>query len=317
VSDDRSILLIGARGFLGSHLREAARGAGLRVIVAARRPDDGGATCDLLDPDSVAACVRSARPALIVNAAGSPSVAESWRDPAATFAVNAIGVQNLLEAVSEHAPEAHVLCVSSAQAYGQPGQERDPFVESSPLRPVTPYGESKAAMEAIAGRYSRGRGLRIAIARLFNQLGPRQPPSQATAEFARDIASAESTGADRVELVVGSPGSARDFTDVRDSAGALLEISRRELVGTYNVCSGRAVALRSVIDLLEGMTPLPVEIGSDPSSRGRAGPSSSFGDPSRLREASGWEPQIPLERSLRDLLDWWRRELGGSREVPS
>jgi GDP-4-dehydro-6-deoxy-D-mannose reductase len=303
------MLLIGARGFLGGHLRGAAEEAGVEML-AAGRGEGYDLQCDLLDPASVEACVRRAAPASVVNMAGSPSVAESWRDPAASFAVNAAGVLNLLEAVSGHAPDAHLTCISSAQVYGEPEGRDTAFEEGSPLRPLTPYGAAKAAMEAIAGQYARARGLRVAVARLFNQLGPGQSASQATAEFARDISLAEARGAERVELAVANPGAARDFTDARDTARALLDLAAGGVAGTFNVCSGRLVGLGEVIELLAGMTELEVTVAAGKAAA--AGPSASFGDPARLRAATGWEPRIPLERSLVDLLEWWRQKARAS-----
>jgi GDP-4-dehydro-6-deoxy-D-mannose reductase len=299
------MLLIGSRGFLGGHLRAAVEEAGAEVVAAVRDGANGGLSCDLRDPGSVEACVRAAAPDSIVNMAGSPSVAESYRDPLGGFAINALGVLNLLEAASRHARDAHVTCVSSAQVYGEPDERGAVFGEDDPLLPVTPYGSAKAAMEALAGQYSRG-GQRIAVARLFNQLGPGQSATQATAEFARDIALAEARGDRRVELAVANPGSARDFTDARDTARALAALADGGVTGTFNVCSGRLVGLAEVIDLLGGMTDLEVVVGAPPDDSAQAGPSASVGDPSRLREATGWEPRIPLERSLADLLEYWR-----------
>ncbi|HWB68582.1 MAG TPA: NAD-dependent epimerase/dehydratase family protein, partial [Solirubrobacterales bacterium] len=157
-----TLLLIGAGGFVGGHVDEAARAAGLRVLRAGRDTDDG-LPCDLPDPASVEACVREAAPDLVVNMAGAASVAASWERPAQTFAVNTTGVVNLLQAVTLHAPEAHVLCVSSAEVYGEPSAEKLPFAEDLPLEPLTPYGASKAAMEIACGQYARTRNLRIAV----------------------------------------------------------------------------------------------------------------------------------------------------------
>jgi GDP-4-dehydro-6-deoxy-D-mannose reductase len=303
------MLLIGARGFLGGHLREAAAAAGLRMVAPERHGADGAPACDLLDPGSVAACVESARPDLVVNMAGSASVAASWEDPAACFAVNATGVLHLLEAVVRLAPTAHVLCVSSAEVYGEPRAERLPFREDGPLEPLTPYGASKAAMEAICGQYARAGRLRVATVRPFNQIGPGQGSAYAASGFARQIALAEVAGAEQVELSVGNLSAARDFTDVRDTAGALLEVSLQGLTGVYNLCSGRALGLEELVERMAEATSLPLRVAVDPSLRRPKDPSIVYGDPTRLREATGWEPRIPLERTIADLIDWWRSEL--------
>lgn len=307
-----TMLLIGARGFAGAHVREAAESAGLRVLAASREPRDDGPRCDLLDPASVGSCVEAAGPDLVVNMAGAASVAASWERPGEAFAVNAVGVLNLLEAVARQAPGAHLLCVSSAEVYGEPSDEKLPFGEESPAEPVTPYGASKAAMEVLCGQYARGRGLRIATIRAFNQLGPGQSPAFTASGFARQIAAAELAGAEAVELAVGNPAAARDFTDIRDTARALVEASRSELTGVYNLCSGRPLKLEALIAEMAKATPLALPVRRDPSLRRPADPSVVYGSPERLRDATGWEPRIPLSRTVADLLDWWRTELAAA-----
>jgi GDP-4-dehydro-6-deoxy-D-mannose reductase len=313
---DSTMLLIGAHGFVGHHLCEAATSAGLAVLTA-DRGGSRGPRCDLLDPASVEECVATTRPARIVNMAGAASVAASWEDPTGVFAINATGVLHLLEAVARHAPKAHVLCSSSAEVYGEPSADRLPFAEDQPPAPVTPYGASKVAMEALCGQYARGRGLKVAAVRAFNQIGSGQSPTFAASGFARQIAAAEAAGADRVELAVGNLAAARDFTDVRDTARAFLDISRKELTGTYNLCSGKATKLEDLVTAMAEATPLPVEIVPDPSLARPADPSTVYGDPARLREATGWEPRIPLVRAVADLLDWWRAELAGAPSISS
>ena len=159
--------------------------------------------------------------------AGAASVAESWESPDRAFALNAVGVGHLLEAVARHAPGAHMLCVSSAEVYGESSGDRLPFSEESAPGPVTPYGASKAAMEVLCDQYAR-RGLRIAVVRAFSLLGPGQLPAFSASGFSRQIAAAELAGEEGVELSVGNPSAARDFTDVRDTARAFAEVSAHE-----------------------------------------------------------------------------------------
>jgi GDP-4-dehydro-6-deoxy-D-mannose reductase len=305
------MLVIGAGGFVGRHVCAAAADAGVRVAAADR---DGGAElrCDLLDSASVAACVEAAKPDLILNMAGAASVAKSWERPDEAFEVNAGGVARLLKAVVELAPSAHVICVSSAEVYGEPTEERLPFSEDLPPRPVTPYGESKAAMEAECDRFARDAGLRIAAIRAFNQLGPGQSPSFAASGFARQIAAAEAAGAELVELSVGNLAAARDFTDVRDTARAFVAASRAGLTGVYNLCSGTALKLEALVEEMEKATPLPLVVKPDPALMRPVDPGVVYGSPERLHEALGWVPEIPLSQTVADLLDWWRAELAAA-----
>lgn len=306
MSEARTLLLVGAGGFVGGHLAEAAAAAGLEVVAPGRRPAGEAPACDLLDPGSVAACVEAVRPDLVVNAAGAASVGRSWERPAATFALNATGVVNLLEAVAGKAPEAHVLCLSSADVYGVREDRELPLGEQLSPRPVTPYGASKAAMEIVCDQYARGRGLRVAVARAFNLVGPRQSPQFAVPGFARRIAAAEQEGEEGVELSLGNGEAVRDFLDVRDGARALLEISRRKLSGTLNLCSGEGTTIAELVAELGAAARVPVAVRHDPGLERPVDPPALVGDPRRLREAIGFEPSIPRRRSLTDLLDHWR-----------
>jgi GDP-4-dehydro-6-deoxy-D-mannose reductase len=303
------MLLIGAGGFAGRHLREAAEAAGMRVVAASRSPGTGGIHCDLLDPGSVVAALDDVRPQSIVNLAGAASVAASWGQPAETFAVNALGVLNLLEAHAASPFDAHLVCVSSGEVYGQPGRERLPLHEEQSVQPDSPYGSSKAAMEILCGQYVRSHGVRIAVLRSFNQLGPGQPPQFVASALARQIAAAELRGEDEVSLAVGNLSAARDFTDVRDSARAYQAVVAGGITGTYNLCSERAVKIETLIEMMRETTSLDVEAAVDPELTRPVDAPVVYGSAERLREATGWTPEIPLQRSVADLVAWWRSEL--------
>ncbi len=307
MNEGRTLLLLGAGGFLGTHLAPAAAESGLRVAAAGREPAGESLSCDLLDPASVRDCLGAVMPDLVVNAAGAASVGRSWERPAETLGVNAAGVLNLLEAVADQVPSAHVLCLSSADVYGVREEGELPLREDLEPRPVTPYGASKVAMEAICGQYARGRGLRIGIVRAFNLIGPGQASG-----FARRIAEAEQAGASEVELGLGNGSAVRDFVDVRDGARALLELSRRELCGTYNLCSGRGTTIAALVETLSRLARVAVKVRQEPGLERPADPPALVGDPQRLREAIGFEPAIPLSRSLEDLLDSCRAGAAGA-----
>jgi GDP-4-dehydro-6-deoxy-D-mannose reductase len=303
----QTLLLVGAAGFLGTQVRKAAHDAGLGVIPTSRQGGSGVLRCDLLDPASLERCLAEAQPDLIVNAAGAASVGRSWEAPAETFAANATGVLNLLDAVAAQSPAAHVTCLSSADVYGVREEHELPLEENLEPRPVTPYGASKAAMEVVCGQYSRGRDLRIAVVRAFNLIGPGQAPQFAVPGFARRIAAAEREGGE-VELALGNGDAVRDFVDVRDGALALLELSRQELRGTFNLCSGRGATISDLVAELAAAARVPVKVRWDPDLQRPADPPALVGDPRRLSEATGFTPQIPLAKTLGDLLDSWRAD---------
>jgi GDP-4-dehydro-6-deoxy-D-mannose reductase len=306
MKEGRTLLLLGAGGFVGGQVAAAAATAGLRVVVATRSGAGDGPVCDLLEPASISAGLREACPDLVVNAAGSASVGQSWERPAESFAVNATGVLNLLEACAVEVPDAHVLCLSSADVYGVRAAVELPLGEELKPRPVTPYGAGKAAMEAICGQYARARGLRVAVARLFNLIGPGQSERFAIPGFARRIAAAERAGEGEVELALGNPDAVRDFVDVREGAAALVELARQELTGTFNLCSGQGTSIAAVAEELTRQARVPVTVRPDPDLARPADPPALVGDPTRLREAIGSAPQVPLRQSLSDLLVWTR-----------
>lgn len=308
----RTMLIVGASGFVGTHVQAAAAERGLRVVPAGREAGDAAPACDLLDPTSVEACLATVKPDFVLSLVGAPSVVDSWRRPGESFAVNATASLNLLEAVSRHAPCAHLLCLSSAAVYGEPAAGAMPLGEEMPVAPVSPYGAAKATMEMLCGQYSRSRGLSIAVVRAFNLVGPGQPQSQAASGLVRQIAAAEGAGAKSVELGLGNPGAARDFTDVRDAAGALTEIALRRQEGTYNLCSGRTLSVAELIAEAARGTSLEVGTRVDPALARPADPQLLVGDPSRLREATGFAAATPIAQSLADLLEWWRLELAAA-----
>ena len=305
MTEQRTLLLIGGGGFLGAHLAAVATAAGLRTVAATRGGSEVAPPCDLLDPASLAACLEAVKPDLVINAAGAASVGRSWEYPAETFAANATGVLNLLETVVAKVPEAHVVCLSSADVYGIREQRELPLGEDLEARPVTPYGAGKAAMEVLCEQYRRARGLRIAVVRVFNLIGPGQSPRFVAPGFARRIAAAEEAGAP-VELALGNSAALRDFGDVRDGARALVELSRQELTGTYNLCSGEGRTIAELVEELTAQARVPVTLRREPGLERPADPPALVGDPRRLREATGFAPEFPFAQTLTDLLDEWR-----------
>jgi GDP-4-dehydro-6-deoxy-D-mannose reductase len=304
-----TVLLIGASGFAGQHLAVAMRAASLDLVTTSTDGKDADLACDLLDPASVTRAVAAAQPEAIVNMAGQASVATSWKEPRGTFELNAIGVLNLLEATASRAPQPYLLCLSSADAYGAPEPDDLPLTEETPLRPVSPYGSSKAAMEALVGQYARSHGLRAGVVRAFNQIGPGQSPQFIASSLSRQIAEAELRGEEQLEMTVGNVSTARDFTDIRDSAQAYVSMVESESTGTYNLCSGKALKIEELIDRVASQSRLTVEVKIDPALVRKSDPPLIVGSGSRLREETGWQPRIPIAETVAAMLGWWRRHL--------
>jgi GDP-4-dehydro-6-deoxy-D-mannose reductase len=307
-----TVLLTGALGFAGRHFAAAARAAAIDLVTTS--VDGGGAdlACDLLDPASVARAVAEAQPDAVVNMAGQASVAASWREPRQTFELNATGVLNLLEASAAQAPGCYLLCLSSAEVYGAPEPDLLPWTEEAPVRPLSPYGASKAAMEVLVGQYARAHSLRAGVVRAFNQIGPGQSQEFVASSLGRQIAEAELRGGDRLELTVGNVSARRDFTDIRDSARAYVSMVEKGVTGTYNLCSGRALKIEELIERMGSSSRLTVEFEVDPALVRPSDPPLVVGSSSRLQEETGWQPRIPVEQTASDILGWWRERLAAA-----
>ncbi|OGX39144.1 MAG: hypothetical protein A3C53_08625 [Omnitrophica WOR_2 bacterium RIFCSPHIGHO2_02_FULL_68_15] len=297
-----NVLVTGAGGFAGGHLMThlAAR-KGLRVFGAVHA--DG----DLRKPSAAARVIRRSRPARIFHLAGISSGAAAWRDPGAAFAVNAMGTWNLLESVRLLGLRPRVLIASSAEVYGAVPKAHQPAGEDQPVNPISPYGLSKAAGELAARRFL-AMGFGVVIARAFNHTGPGQRPAFAASSFARQIALIEA-GRHEPVLGVGNLDAVRDYTDARDVVRAYaLVLDKAEPGFVYNICSGRGLRIGQVLEILLSLSGARVRVRRDRALFRPADIPAQVGSPARIR-ALGWRPEIPLKKSLKDLLDYWRENI--------
>ena len=281
------VLITGADGFVGAHLRALLGDSAIAAEV------------DVLDRAAVCHAVRAARPRRVVHLAAESSVASSWQDPPATWLVNVIGTVNVLEVVREEQPGARVLFASTGEVYGRTDQLPTP--ESAPLSPLSPYAATKAAAEIACSQSARG-GLDVVIARAFNTEGPGRDERFALGSWAHQIARLEEAGGG--VLAVGDLSAERDITDVRDVCGAYtLMLDEAVEAGTYNVASGRGVPMSDVVELFISLARCPVEVEQRDDRVRPVEIPRMVGDASRLREASGWQPEIPLEQTVADMLE--------------
>ena len=301
-------LITGATGFAGSHLLDllladhdlvhAWSNPGGRAPAQAD-PRVRWRAVDLLDRASVESGLREASPSVIYHCAGVADVQQSWRAPARALAVNALGTHRLLDAASRLGFRGRVLVTGSALVYAR---STAALTESDPLAPIGPYAVSKLAQEMTAARSD----IEVILTRPFNHAGPRQDDSYVTSAFARQIADIE-RGIGEPVLYVGNLDARRDITDVRDVVRAYRELARQ---GTprlpYNVCRGEAYRVGDLLNILLSLATVGVEVRTDPA---RLRPSDNpvvLGSHERLTRDTGWTPAIPIERTLADILDYWR-----------
>jgi GDP-4-dehydro-6-deoxy-D-mannose reductase len=294
-------LVTGGAGFAGSHLVALLRERGEAPAAPPR------AELDLLEPDAVRAAVRELQPRVVFHLAAQASPWRSWAEPGDTLSRNVLMTLNVLEAVRAEAREAAVLVAGSGEVYGPP--ERLPVGEEAPLRPQNPYAVSKAACDLLAGQYADAHDLHVVRTRAFNHAGPGQSDEYVVGTITRQVAEAQLAGAaDAAQLRLGNLDARRDFTDVRDVARAYVAAVELD-AGAYNVCSGRTVSIRELVELLARVAEFEIHAEVEPGRLRTHEVPEVRGSADRLRRGSGWEPEIPLERTLADALAAWRERL--------
>jgi GDP-4-dehydro-6-deoxy-D-mannose reductase len=308
-------LVTGATGFAGSHLIEHLIGFHAQVAAWANprgappgrhgTPDERVAwnAVDLLDRHGVAAAIAQLQPSVIYHCGGAADEGGAWADPAKPLHVNALSTHYLLDAVRLAGLTCPVLVTGSALIY-RPSTM--PIAEDQPIGPTSPYGLSKLAQEMVAARAT---WCPVLLTRPFNHAGPRQSSSYVTSSFARQIAEIEAGRTEPV-LRVGNLDARRDITDVRDVVRAYRMLVEAGRPGRpYNICKGDAHRVGDLLDIMSGFSRTGIRVVVDPK---RVRPSDNpvvLGDPSRILADTGWRAEIPLEQTLRDLLDYWRRRV--------
>jgi GDP-4-dehydro-6-deoxy-D-mannose reductase len=302
----------GASGFAGSHLLEHL--LQLEPSVAAWRNPHGQPpsitdariawhAVDLLDRAAVADALAELQPAAIYHCGGVADVGGSWSNPARALRVNAMGTHHLLEGVRDAGLSCPILVTGSALVYRP---SADPIREDSAIGPTTPYGVSKLAQEMLALATTVAPTV---VARPFNHAGPRQAPDYVTSSFARQIVEIEREMAAPV-LRVGNLDSRRDLTDVRDVVRAYRLLARNGRPGRiYNVCSGISHRVGDILEMLVALAGVRVTIAQDSTRMRPTDNPVVLGDRTRILAEVGWQPEIPIDRTLADLLGYWRQRL--------
>jgi GDP-4-dehydro-6-deoxy-D-mannose reductase len=265
---------------------------------------------DLRDPEGVQALVGEVQPDCILHLAAQSFVPASFADPWDTLQNNIRAQLNLLEAVRRSGRDVRVLVIGSNEEYGAPKPEELPQTEESPLRPNNPYAVSKVAQDFLGLQYYLAYGLPVVRVRPFNHTGPGQAPRFVVPAFASQIARIEA-GLQEPVMKVGNLEVARDFTDVRDIVRAYhLAVSQGEPGEVYNLASGRPQSVRGLLETLLSYSRAEIRVERDPSRYRPVDVPVVYGSAAKFHRRTGWEPQIPFEQMLRDILAYWREQTG-------
>ncbi|MBU0983327.1 MAG: GDP-mannose 4,6-dehydratase, partial [candidate division Zixibacteria bacterium] len=272
---------------------------------------------DLQDADGCRKAVRAIKPDYVCHLAAMASVGRSYDLETLTLRVNVEGTLNVLQAASECKPLKALLFVSSADAYGTFTPKTKTLDEHQPFNPISPYGISKAASEHLALYFHRTRGLKVVVARSFNHSGPRQNNDYVIPAFARQIAAIEA-GKQRPVMNVGDLTAKRDFSDVRDIVrGYRLAITRGKAGEVYHFCSGRAVAVQTLLDTLLSFSDRTIKVTQDKKRLRKSDIPVLRGSNRKATQQLGFNLRYTLRDTLSDTLEYWRRELGATRYVDS
>lgn len=316
----KKALITGIAGFAGSHLAELLLAKGYEVYGLSRsrtKKDHIEAIisklhledADLLDSHSLYSTVARIKPDYIFHLAAQSFVPTSWGSPSVTLEVNIVGSANLFEAVRQVGIDPVIQIACSSEEYGLVMPNEVPIKETNPLRPLSPYAVSKVAMDYLGYQYFQSYKMKIIRTRGFNHTGPRRGETFAESNFARQIALIEK-GKQEPFIFVGNLEASRDYTDVRDMVSAyLLAVEKCDPGDVYNICTGKTIKIGDMLKLLLSFSKIKPETKAD---QARMRPSDVpvlTGDSSKFIAKTGWKPQIPFEKTMEELLNYWRERV--------
>jgi len=315
-------LITGITGFAGSHLAEfiLSNHPDVEVYGIMRwrsRTENIEAIekrvqlveCDLRDATSVKTLLGRVRPDKVFHLAAQSYVPASWNAPGESLTTNIIGQLNIFEAVRELKIEPWIQIACSSEEYGLVHEDELPIKETNPLRPLSPYAVSKVGQDYLGYQYHMSFGLKVVRTRGFNHDGPRRGDVFVSSNFAKQLVEVEK-GKRPAVIHVGNLEARRDFSDVRDIVrGYWLSLERCEAGEVYNLCSGKAYSIQEVLDRLIELSGVKVKIEQDPARLRPSDVPVLIGDCTKFREVTGWKPEIPYDKTLADMLDYWRGKI--------
>lgn len=313
----KKVLITGATGFVGSHLSEYLASKSAYEIygtsLTETDPKENSKIqiekIDLTDYSKVFELISKIKPDQIYHLAAFTSPADSFDNPTPVVLGNIEIQMNVLNAVKNARLNSRFLVVTSAEVYGLVEVKDLPIGEQTEFRPANPYAVSKVAQDFLALQYFLSYKMDIVRVRPFNHTGPGQSPSFAIPAFAQQIAKIEKDKQEAV-LKVGSLSAKRDFTDVRDIVKGYTGLMEKGVNGeVYNIGSGKSHSTKELLDILLSFTERKITVEEDPSKIRPVEVPDVYCDYTKLNSLTGWRPEISIEKTLQDTLDYWRGEV--------
>jgi GDP-4-dehydro-6-deoxy-D-mannose reductase len=322
----QKILITGMSGFVGSHLADFCLNIPNIQVYGIIMPNCSGEElkridhikdkikifeCNLIDKTAVENILKEANPDKIFHLAGQSMVSKSWQDPEDTLINNIITELNIFESLRKLKLNPIMQIAGSSEEYGLVQENELPVKEDNPLRPLSPYGVSKVSQDVLACQYYHSYGLKTIITRAFNHEGPRRGEQFVISNFAKQIAEIESPPAGGKKdpiIYVGNLEAKRDYSDVRDIVRAYwLATEKCKFGEPYNICSGKLFSVKFALNILLSFSEIKnIKIRQDPDRMRPSDIPSIFGDCSKFKKQTNWEPEINFEKTLQDTLDYWR-----------
>ena len=310
------VLITGITGMIGSHCANATNAAGWETYGIARSSassrmagidDPRVLRCDMMDHGALEKVFQSVQPDVVIHLAAQAFNGVSWKMEWSTHQANYLGTVNVLACARAVVPKCRVVVACSSAEYGDVKPEDCPLQEERLLRPISPYGVSKVATEALGFQYFHNFGLPVFLPRLFIHVGTGHPPATAIQNFARQLALI-AKGHLEPEVHVGNLESARDFIDVRDGVNGIMLLLEKGQPGVpVNICTGEAVKISDVLDMLISISGLKVKRISDPALMRPSDEPLLLGDNSKLRSL-GWSRRYTIQQTLEAVYaDWLSR----------
>lgn len=306
-------LIIGAAGFVGSYLIEHLKNSYKWNLSVTKLPhevldttDANVFNLDILEKASIITLLNETKPDYIFHLAAQSSISVSWKNPALTVDININGTLNVLDAIRETRLNPRILLIGSGEEYGYITADEVPIKENTNTRPGNIYAATKACQNMIGHIYARAYNMDIMMVRAFNHIGPGQAPLFVVSDFCKQVAEIEK-GLRNPVIKVGNLSAKRDFTDVRDVVAAYgLLMIKGQQGETYNVGSGNAVEIKTILDLILTFSKKEITVEVDSDRLRPADVPIIEADIQKLVAATNWQYTIPLEQTIEETLNYWR-----------